>query len=150
MCTEQRVSVGEPFARRVDLECVNYRVRLKSVLVEQNSEVRVAGVRRELIGDVRNMITGFLKDNRMKLPAGCGNNIGRISARRAWIPLKKGKAELMMHEIAVGCVNVTKPVRFGLPKFDHGKNQCLWFWEKDLFLYEDQNQQDCGFPQGRY
>ena len=33
----------------------------------------------------------------------------------------------MMHEIAVGCVNVTKPVRFGLPKFDHRKNQGSWF-----------------------
>ena len=29
----------------------------------------------------------------------------------------------MMHEIVVGCVNATKPVRFGLAKFDHGKNQ---------------------------
>ena len=57
------------------------------------------------------MITGFLKNNRMKLSTGSGDNVGRISARRAWIPLKKGKAELMMHEIAVDCVNVTEPVR---------------------------------------
>ena len=28
-----------------------------------------------------------------------------------------------MHEIAVGSVNVTNPVRFGLPNFDHGKDQ---------------------------
>ena len=75
------------------------------------------------------MITGFLKNNRMKLSTGRGDNAGRISARQAWIPLKKGKAELMMHEIAVDCVNVTKPVRLGLPKFDHGKNQCPWFRE---------------------
>ena len=63
----------------------------------------------------------------MKLSTGSGDNVGRISARRAWIPLKKGKAELMMHEIAVNCVNVTKPNRLGLPIFDHGKNQCPWF-----------------------
>ena len=48
------------FARRVGLECVNYRVRLKSILVEQDSEVRVASERHKLIGDVRKMITGFL------------------------------------------------------------------------------------------
>ena len=46
----------------------------------------------------------------MKLSTGSGDNVGRISARRAWIPLKKGKTEWMMHEIAVGCVNVTKPI----------------------------------------
>ena len=75
------------------------------------------------------MITGFLKNNRMKLSTGSGDNVDRISARRAWIPLKKGKAELMVHEIAVNSVNVTKSVRLGLPKFDHGKNQCPWFRE---------------------
>ena len=117
------------FARGVGLECENYRVRLKGVLVEQDSEVHVVGVRHELIGDVRNMITGFLKNDRMKLSTGRRDNVGRISARRAWIPLKKGKAELMMHEIAIDCVNVTKPVRLGLPKFDHGKNHCPWFRE---------------------
>ena len=89
------------FARRVGLECENYRIRLKGILVEQDSDFRIAGVRHELIGDVRNMITGFLKNNRMKLSTGSGDNVGRISARRAWIPLKKAKAELMMHEIAV-------------------------------------------------
>ena len=62
------------------------------------------------------MITGFLKKNRMEPSTGSGDNVGRISARQAWIPLKKGKTEVMMHEIAVDCVNVTKPVRFGLPK----------------------------------
>ena len=85
--------------------------------------------RPELIGDVRNMITGFLKNNRMKLTTGSGDIVGRISARRAWIPQKKGKAELMVHEIAVNCVNVTKSVGLGLPKTDHGKNQCPWFRE---------------------
>ena len=76
MCTEQKVTIGEPqrwtshetsnneqnhtpstFARGVDLECE----RLKGVLVEQDSEVRVASVRHELIGGVRNMITAFLQ-----------------------------------------------------------------------------------------
>ena len=77
MCTEQKVTVGEPVkdGRRrrprtmsktiphVPLlveSALNYRVRLKSILVEQDSEVRVASERNELIGDVRNMITGFL------------------------------------------------------------------------------------------
>ena len=42
--------------------------------------VRVASVRHELVGDERNMITGFLKNNRMKLSTGSGDNVGRISA----------------------------------------------------------------------
>ena len=73
------------------------------------------------------MVTGFLNNNRMKLSTGSGNNVGRISTRWALIFLKKGKTELMMHEMAVDCVNVTKPVRFGLPKFDHGIDQGPWF-----------------------
>ena len=80
MCTEQKVTVGEPeregrlrkasnneqnhtpceFARRIGLECVDFWVRLKSVLVEQDSEVRVAGEGHKLIRDVLNMITGLL------------------------------------------------------------------------------------------
>ena len=70
------------------------------------------------------MITGFLKNNRMELSTGSGYNIGRISARRAWIPLKKRKTELMMmHEITVGCINTTVPFRFGLTKVDQRKNE---------------------------
>ena len=69
------------------------------------------------------MITGFLKNNRMKLSTGSGDNVGRISARLAWIPLKKGDAELMMHEITVNSINVTEPVGFGLTKFDQRKNE---------------------------
>ena len=76
------------------------------------------------------MITGFLKDNRMKLTTGSGDNVGRISARRAWIPLKKRKAELMVHEIAVNCSNGAKSVGLGLPKTDHGKKDCPWFREE--------------------
>ena len=75
------------------------------------------------------MITGFLKNNRMKLTTGSGDNVGRISARQAWIPLKKGKAELMVHEIAVNCGNGAKSVELGLPKTDPGKNQFPWFRE---------------------
>ena len=75
------------------------------------------------------MITGFLKNNRMKITTGSGDNVGRISARRAWIPLKKGRAKLMVHEIAVNCGNGAKSVGLGLPKIDHGKNQCPWFRE---------------------
>ena len=79
MCTEQKVTVGDPErdGRRRRPRTMsktkphvpllvggpllreNYRVRLKGVLVEQDSEVRVASVRNELIGDVRNLITGF-------------------------------------------------------------------------------------------
>ena len=54
----------------------NHRVRLKGVFVEQGGEVRVASVCSELIRDVRDMITGFLKNNRMELPTGRRNNIG--------------------------------------------------------------------------
>ena len=90
-------------------------VRLEGVLVEQDSEVRVTSMRKKLIGDVRNMITGFLKNNRMEPSTGRRNIIGGVPARRPWIPLKDRETVLMMYEIAVGCINVTKPVRFGLP-----------------------------------
>ena len=76
MCTEQNVTVGVPesegrrsrprtMSRTIphvpllvesSLEGKHHGVRLKGVLVEQDSEVRVASVRNELIGDVRNMI----------------------------------------------------------------------------------------------
>ena len=92
----------------------NHRVAFEGVLVEQDGEVRVASVHPELIGDVRNMITGFLKNNRMEVSTGSGDNVGGVPAGRAWIPLKKRKTELMMLEIAVNCVNVTKPVKFDL------------------------------------
>ena len=90
----------------------------KGVLVEQDSEVCVASTHKELIRDVRNMITGFLKNNRMKLTTGSGDNVSRIPARRTWIPLKESKSILMMHEITVSCINVTKPFRFGLTRID--------------------------------
>ena len=45
----------------------------------------------------------------------------------------------MMHEIAVGCINVTLPIRVGLTKFDHRK---IKGWEKDRFLHEDLHRQD--------
>ena len=80
MCTEQKVTVGEPeregrLRRPRTMSKIIPQVPLlvesalnvltvgsgsKSILVEQDSEVRVASVRHELIGDVRNMITGFL------------------------------------------------------------------------------------------
>ena len=81
----------------------------------------------ELIRDVRDMITGFLKNNRMETSTGRRNNIGGVPARRSWVLLKNRETVLMMHEIAVGCIKVTKPVRFGLPKFDYRKNQGKWF-----------------------
>ena len=80
MCTEQKVTVGEPvrdgrLSRPRTMSKIIPQVPLleestlnvrtvgsdsKGVLDEQDSEVRVAGVRHKLIGDVRNMITGFL------------------------------------------------------------------------------------------
>ena len=100
------------------LVCEDYRVRLKGVFIEQGSEVRIAGAHEELLRDVRKVITGFLKNNCMKLTTGSGDNVSRISARQAWIPLKEGKTKLMMHEITVGCINITVPLRFGLTKVD--------------------------------
>ena len=98
-----------------------------SFFVEQDSKVRVASVRCELIGDMRNMITGFLKNDRMKPSTGRCNDIGGVPARRAWIPLKNRETVLMMHEITVSGADATKPVMFGLAKLDHGKNQARGF-----------------------
>ena len=87
-------------------------------------------MRNKLIGDVRNMITGLLKNSRMEPSTGRRNNIGGVPARGSWIPLKNRETALMMHEIAVGCVNASKPVRFGITKFDHRANQGSWFGKR--------------------
>ena len=84
----------------------------------------------------------------MEPPTSRCNNLGGVPAW-TWVPLKHRETVLMMHEIAVNSINVTEPIGFGLPKFDHRKNKGSWFREKDLFLHEDPHQQDCGFPQGR-
>ena len=84
---DEQCHAPRTFARGVGLECENCRVWLKGVLVEQDSEVHVVSVHPELIGDVRDMVTGFLKDNCMKLTTGSRGDVGGISARRAWIPL---------------------------------------------------------------
>ena len=102
--------------RNRETEKERKRIGLKGVHVEQDGEVRVTSVHNELIGDVRNVITGFFKNNRMELSTGRRNDIGGVPAGQSWIPLKNRETVLMMHEIAVGCINVTKPVRFGLPK----------------------------------
>ena len=73
------------------------------------------------------MVAGFLENDCMEPTAGSRDNIGTISARRAWIPLKEGKTKLMMHEIAVamglglldlGCPKLTmgRITAFGLGK----------------------------------
>ena len=90
------------------------RVGLEGVLVEQDGEVHVASVRNELIGDVRDMVAGFLKDNCMEPTTNGRDDVGKISAHRAWILLKKGKAKLMMHEIAVSCGDGAESVGLGL------------------------------------
>ena len=51
-----------------------------SCLIEQDSKVRIAGGHKELLRDVRDVITGFLKNNCMKLTTGSGDNASRISA----------------------------------------------------------------------
>ena len=98
--------------------------------VEQDSKVHVVGVRSEVIRDVRDMVAGFLKDNCMKSTTGGRDDVGRISARRAWIPLKEGKSELMVHEITISCGNGAGSIGLGLSKIDHRKNHCLWFGEE--------------------
>ena len=101
MCTEQNVTVGAPeregrrsrprtSSRTIlhvpllvesSLKAKTRGSGSKVVPVEQDSKVRVASVRKELIRDVRNMITGFLKNNR-KEPSTCrNNNIGGVPAR---------------------------------------------------------------------
>ena len=75
------------FARRFNLKRDNKRVWFKGVLVEQNGEIRVVSVRKEIIRDVRDMVAGLLEDNCMEFTTGRRDNIGRISARRGWIPL---------------------------------------------------------------
>ena len=57
----------------------------------------------------------------MEPTTGGRNDVGRIFARRAWILLKKGKTELMVHEIAVNCGNGAKSVGLGLPNLTVGK-----------------------------
>ena len=59
----------------------------------------------------------------MELSTGSRDNVGGVPARRAPIPLKDRETVLLMHEIAVSCINVTMPFRFGLTKFDHRKNK---------------------------
>ena len=96
MCPEQNVTVGVPesegrrsrprtiewdhtprtFACGVFLEGENHRVGLEGVLVEQDGEVRVASVCNELIGDVRDVVNGFFKNNRMEPSTGRPGNIG--------------------------------------------------------------------------
>ena len=63
---------------------VDRRVRFEGVLVEQDVEVRVAGVRNELVRDVRNVVTGFLHDDCVESPASGGNDLCGIPARWAW------------------------------------------------------------------
>ena len=65
----------------------------------------------------------------MELTTGSRDNIGRISARRAWVPLLEGKAKLMMHDIAVRCGNGTRAAELALSKVDHGKDHSVGFGE---------------------
>ena len=55
-----------PF-RGVGLECENYRVRLKGVLIEQDSEVHVVSVHPALIGDVTHNIWTYCRNVRLMI-----------------------------------------------------------------------------------
>ena len=96
------------------------------------------------------MITGFLKNNRKKPSASRCDNIGWVPARWAWVPPKDKETVLMMHEIAVGCIDVTKPVKFDLAKFDRGENQGPRLWKKVHVPHEGLHRWHGGFPPGRY
>ena len=61
---DERDHTPRTFTCGVFLVCQDHRVKLKGVFVEKDSKVRVANARNELIGDARNMITGFLNNNR--------------------------------------------------------------------------------------
>ena len=50
----------------------------KVSLFELDSDVRATSVCNELFGDVRNMVTGFLKINRMEPSTSRRNNVGRF------------------------------------------------------------------------
>ena len=76
-----RTILHVPLLVESSLKAKTHRVGLEGVLVEQDSEVRVASVRKELLRDVRNVITGFLKYDRMKPSAGRRNDIGGVPAR---------------------------------------------------------------------
>ena len=49
------------------------------------------------------------------------DDIGRVSASCAWIPLQNGEAKLMVHKVTVRIVNVAESSRFGLSKTAHGQ-----------------------------
>ena len=139
MCTEQNVTVWvlESEGRRRIPRTMSITMPHVSLLVEaslkaktpwlgskvffvqQDGEVRVAGVRNELVGAVRNMVTGFLQDDCMKSSASGGYDLCGIPVRLSWIPLQNGEATLMMHEVTVRIVNVAKSSMFGLSKTGH-------------------------------
>ena len=106
-------------------------------------------MRNELIGDVGDVITGFLKNNRMEPSTGRRNDIGGVSVRWAWVPRKNRETVLMMHEVTVRSLNVTEPVGFGLVKFDHGENQDPRFWKRSTSRpHEGLHRWHGGFPPG--
>ena len=144
ICTEQNVTVGVPErderrsrARTMSStmphvfllveSALNVRtgIWLKGVLVEQDSKVHVVGVCSEVIRYVRDMVAGFLKDNCMKPTTGGRDDVRRISARRAWIPLKEGKSELMVHGVAVSCPLGPSPLDLGCPELTMGRITAL-------------------------
>ena len=88
-----RLFAGQGFIRGEDR-----RVGPEGVFVEQDGEVRVAGVRNGLVCDVRNVVTGFLKDDCMKSSAFGSYDLCGIPGRWSWIPLQNGAAILMMLE----------------------------------------------------
>ena len=99
-------------------------------LLEEASEMvktaasgsNVSSARDELIRDSRDVVAGFLKDNRMKSPAGRRKDMRGILACWAWIPLKNREAALVVHEVAVCVEKGAMPAGFGLRKTHHRQN----------------------------
>ena len=80
---DEQYHATRTFACGVFFEGENHRIGHQGVLVKQDCEVRVASVRNELIGDVRDMIACFLKDNRTKPSASRCDDVGGVSANWA-------------------------------------------------------------------
>ena len=125
-------------------------VRLEGVLVEQDGEVRVASVRNELVGDVRNVITGFLQNDCVESSARGCNDLCGIPVRWSWIPLQNGEAILMMHEVTFRIVNVTKFQQVWLVQNRSQARTEAVALAKDHFPHVDLCQWHGGFPPRRY
>ena len=133
MGTEQKVTVGvpekegrrksprtteaaTPHVSLLDEASVMARTAAlgSNVPVEQDGKVCAACVRDERVRDSWSMITGFLKDDRVKPPTHRRNKSAWGSCALTRVPLKHREKILMMHEITVCIVEVAMPRWFGV------------------------------------